>query len=361
MKLLITLDFFPERGGIQRYLSGIVKHAYTADDQVLVGCATLPDCNGSGSELSVAPKYVTSIFSPINKKASLVALLFAFLKVCRKNRGTVTVYCGNLYAALVPWVCSFVNKQPYRLYVYGTELEALRVRPVARLLFLSVLNRAEKIISIGGYTSRLLDILKVHGSREIQVPKIDLPLSLQGRCGSIPLQLPQNQPCRILCVGRFVSHKGHEILLRALAGLTYPFWELHLIGSGVLEKHYYSLIKSLGIEDRVVIKTACPDSELAQEYAQAHLFVLPSLQTSGGSEGFGIVLLEAMAHGVAIVASACGGIPEVLDNDNAGILVPPADVASLQTAIKTVLTDSALRQTLVSQAYCRLKEHYVFE
>jgi glycosyltransferase involved in cell wall biosynthesis len=72
------------------------------------------------------------------------------------------------------------------------------------------------------------------------------------------------------------------------------------------------------------------------------------------------VLLEAMAYHIPVIASACGGIPEVLDNGNAGILVEPGNSNALAGAIETLAQDQDHAEQLAARAYSRLLEHYVW-
>jgi glycosyltransferase involved in cell wall biosynthesis len=165
----------------------------------------------------------------------------------------------------------------------------------------------------------------------------------------------------ILCVGRLVCHKGHDVLLEAVSQLPRDRqWYLVIAGNGPLLSSLTRKCIDLGIADRVTFKTGLLDKELEQEYQRASIFVLPTVPVNG-TEGFGIVLLEAMAHRLPIIASNIGGVAEVLDKGSCGVLVEPGDAKRLCDAIRRVADDASLREALTSSALERLRKNYVWQ
>jgi glycogen(starch) synthase len=148
----------------------------------------------------------------------------------------------------------------------------------------------------------------------------------------------------VLFVGRlYLEQKGLDLLLRALAKLPRDLMpDLRLVGEDWGSRpQLVRLASHLGILDRVTMPGRLTRPEVLREYASANLFVLPSRFDS-----FPVVLLEAMAAGLPIIASRVGGIPEVIADGSTGILVPPGDVARLEEAMETALRDAALRRRL---------------
>ncbi len=135
--------------------------------------------------------------------------------------------------------------------------------------------------------------------------------------------------------------KGHGFLLRALSRMRGRLEAVRVIccGSGSLRAELEAMAARLGLGDRVrFIGFADNVPELL---AACDAVVLPSLH-----EGMGVALLEAMACGKAVVASAVGGVPEVLGDGAAGILVPPADEEALAGALLRLIADGGLRERL---------------
>jgi glycosyltransferase involved in cell wall biosynthesis len=151
-------------------------------------------------------------------------------------------------------------------------------------------------------------------------------------------------PGRVLSVGRLVPKKGFDDLIRA-AGMLHrrgvPF-ELHLIGGGDLRPELTELAARESVADRVHFHGARPQTELLGEYGSAHVFALsPVVLADGDRDGIPNVLMEAMAAGVPLVATAVSGIPEIIVDDHSGRLVPPHRPDLVAAAIESLLGDAA--------------------
>lgn len=131
----------------------------------------------------------------------------------------------------------------------------------------------------------------------------------------------------ILSVGRFYLRKRIDVLLRAAALLrtAIPEFEVRIVGNGPCNRQWRELSRELKLEGTVTWLGDVPRAELAAEYNRCHAFCMPSVQ-----EGFGIVLLEAMAAGKPIVAARAGAIPEVATYAR---LVEPDKAEALAAAI----------------------------
>ncbi|WP_168185947.1 glycosyltransferase family 4 protein [Magnetospirillum sp. ME-1] len=145
------------------------------------------------------------------------------------------------------------------------------------------------------------------------------------------------RPLRLLFVGQVGVRKGVPELLRAFAALKRPA-ELHLVGP--VEPGFASLLARLAT-DGVVLRGPLPGAALPGEYARADAFVLPSVE-----EGFGMVILQAMAAGLPVVASSATGLPDADPRGQAGLVVPPADIAALTHALDLIVGDTASRRRM---------------
>ncbi|HEV3202001.1 MAG TPA: glycosyltransferase family 4 protein [Bryobacteraceae bacterium] len=134
----------------------------------------------------------------------------------------------------------------------------------------------------------------------------------------------------VLFVGRFYRRKRVDVLLRAAAVLrgSIPNLEVRIVGNGPCARELHRLSRDLNLADSVVWLGDITRGELAAEYRRCRVFCLPSLQ-----EGFGIVLLEAMAASKPIVASRAGAIPEVVPH---GVLVEPGSPEALAAGIQAL-------------------------
>lgn len=153
---------------------------------------------------------------------------------------------------------------------------------------------------------------------------------------------------RLIAVGRLVHQKGFDLLLEAFGRLAsaHPEWILEIWGEGPLRRDLEALRDRLGLQSRVSFPGLTED--IHARYAQADMFVLSSRY-----EGFPNALCEAMANGLAVVATSCsGGVRDILRPGVDGLLVPPDDVDALERALGEALTSAALRAALGSQAKC---------
>ena len=354
MNLLITLDFPPETGGIQRYLHDIVMHTFSGEDVVITGGSRARSVEND----RLYPCRIVRVgfpFARINKKIILIPIVLHVLFYIVKVRN-LRIVAGNVYGALVPWAVSRLMPVRYQVYCYGTELLPPAGRSLRTVLWKSVFTGAETVYYLTGATLKLLGEVYACSRCVRRVPKIDVPvydITENARSGRDVVHL--------LSVGRLVPHKGHANLISALAQLTLQQWRLAIVGEGPEYGRLDRQIRQFSLEGKVTIHTGIADAELPHFYRRADIFVLPSITTLTGVEGFGIVLLEAMAYGAAIIASRSGGIEEVVDNnEDIALLVPQGDRCALQEAIIHLISDTRLRRKMAASAREFLESRYAW-
>ena len=152
----------------------------------------------------------------------------------------------------------------------------------------------------------------------------------------------------LLAVGAVVPRKGYDVLVAALARLKHLPWRLVIAGdcgrSVDTFRRLVADIAALGLSDRVQLAGTVTAEELASLYASADLFVLPSR-----FEGYGMAYAEAIAHGVPVIGTNAGAIPETVPAD-AGVLVPPDDVDMLAATLQRLMDNPAERERLAAGA-----------
>lgn len=154
-------------------------------------------------------------------------------------------------------------------------------------------------------------------------------------------------PLRVLFVGRLTPLKGAAVLLAALREL--PSAEVTLAGDGTERAALEHTAAGLG--GRVRLLGAVPREQVRRLYAEHDVLVVPSgVSALGRSEGVPHVALEAQAHGVPVIASSVGGLPEAVDDGRTGLLVPPGSAPALATALARLHHDRALLERLAAAA-----------
>ena len=161
---------------------------------------------------------------------------------------------------------------------------------------------------------------------------------------------------RLLCVASIESHKGHDQLVMALANTVDLPWQLRCVGALDKDPAFVDRVRRLldrtGVADRVELTGPLAGSDVHRMYDDADILVLAS-----SFESYGMVVTEALAHALPVIATAVGGIPEALgrtaDGRVPGVLVPPGDSQELAAAIRHWLTDPASRRLLRQAAASR--------
>ncbi|MEM1964379.1 MAG: glycosyltransferase [Candidatus Caldarchaeum sp.] len=198
---------------------------------------------------------------------------------------------------------------------------------------------------------------KVYGLR--QVPTIPNGIDLeqyrsdaQQRLHVRAVSKVEDSAVVIVHVGRFNVQKNHEMLLRAFARLRWaePTY-LWLLGDGELMEPMRALARELQIEDRVRFWGI--RSDVAAILNASDIFVLPSRW-----EGLPLSLMEAMAAGLPVVATAVGGVPEIVEHGVSGFLVPNEDEAALVEALQRLIDTPELRRAMGARARARAQERF---
>ena len=215
--------------------------------------------------------------------------------------------------------------KPFLVQVHGTDVELARRVPV---LARAVLSRARLVIAPS--TALATEATRL-GAREVRM----IPWGIQ-----VPGEVADEaEPPEILYAGRLSPEKGIRELVAAAEGLP-----LVVAGSGPLLSEVPG---ALGF---------VPSDELERLYGRAAVVACPSHR-----EGFGVVCAEAMAHGRPVVASAVGGLLDLVAHGETGLLVPPGDAKGLREALTWLLSDGDLRRRMGEAGRARARERLSWE
>jgi glycosyltransferase involved in cell wall biosynthesis len=198
------------------------------------------------------------------------------------------------------------------------------------------LAAAERVITTSPSTARELTGFGVPAERiRVVIPGTDPASPATGSAGP---------PLELLSVATLTPRKGHRVLVEALAGLRDLSWRLCCVGSTTRDPDTTEALRdqivASGLEARITLTGELDDTALQACYREADAFVLASQH-----EGYGMVLTEAIAHGLPVVATRAGAIPETLPA-SAGLLVPSGDPRALEAALRRLIEDADLRSRL---------------
>lgn len=214
---------------------------------------------------------------------------------------------------------------------------------------------ADRIIASGDAIRHLLTDAGVSPSKVIALPAgVDLPRFSPGpSCERIRAELELPGPV-IGSVAMFRGSKGHAQLLEAFdhLGAEFPEARLLLVGDGIRRRSVEQMAEARGLADRVVFTGFRED--IPELLRTMDCFVLASTRTEGVPQS----LLQAMAVGCPVVATAVGGIPEVVEHRVSGLLVPPGDPSALAAAIRGVLLERGAAREMAERARTLVRSRF---
>jgi colanic acid/amylovoran biosynthesis glycosyltransferase len=218
-------------------------------------------------------------------------------------------------------------------------------------------REAEKLLPISRYWQRtLLELGAPAGKLEVLHMGVDCErIPFRPRPPDLPLQ-------RVVGVGRLIEKKGFEFALRAFAEaertLARPL-HFDLVGDGPLRARLERLADELGVRERVQFHGARTTKEVGALLDRAELLLAPSVTAENGDvEGIPVVLMEAMARGLPVISSVHSGIPELVEHDESGWLVPERDVDGLAQALVALAREPKRRLAFARAARARVEADF---
>ena len=276
-----------------------------------------------------------------------------------KEHGVELVYCNNMMVKPLGAPAAQLADVPAVLHVRN-----LHERPFAIALYCQTVARlpavqlviANSAASAAPYRRAVPEkVVVIHNGVDLAeyAPDAVPPASWREQIGAAPDDL------LVGFTGNLVPRKGVDVLIRAFARVQARQPKLRLLIAGRVpigspsdyRARYAELAHSLGVHERVHFLGFVAD--VRPLVRALDVLVLPSLQ-----EPFGRSIIEAMALGTPVIASKVGGIPEVLDDGDDGLLVPPADDVALSQALGRLVGDAGLRATLAERAERKVRERF---
>jgi glycosyltransferase involved in cell wall biosynthesis len=298
----------------------------------------------------------------------LLALLHAFQTGWRAARSPVQVVYipisqgrwGYARDALLMAIVRLLRR-PYIVHLHGANLQSFyrSSRPLERRLIRTTLAWSQRAIALTPDLTRVYDGLVPPERLRVLENGIPDPWPtgvawLHRERAERASQRPS--ALRILFVANRFPSKGAATVVRALAEPALRQARLHLVGDPAPEiiRRTEMLAEGLGVRERVEILGPRVDREKLREFEAADVFAYPT-----ENDGQPLVVLEAMAAGLPVVASRCGGIPETLGDT--GLLIEARDPTGLAEAVGTLIDDPELRDRLGRAARARYVSHYTAE
>jgi phosphatidylinositol alpha-1,6-mannosyltransferase len=325
MPVLVTFDFPPAFGGIQRYVARLADSLASLGERVVVVAPRQPGSSAYDAALTVPVRR----FECSTKVTGIVNAMLATARAYRAgDRWTIASswFPAGLAAALLP--------RPMRgrlaILAHGSEIAA-RPGTLRDRLLRWTLDRSDVIIANSAYTASRVHRVRNHAHVEI-VP-----------CGvdeyTIP-RAPASVPT-ILFVGRLVPRKGVDRLIEALPRLRRRLGDvrLEIIGDGPDRERLRRVAAAMGVANDVFFHGAVSDEERDAAYSRAWCFAMPTRVDGDDVEGFGIVYLEAAMAGLPTIGGKGSGSEDAIVDGVTGYIVDGEQQSAIENALLRLLGD----------------------
>lgn len=284
--------------------------------------------------------------SLVNRFLFFLFLSFFFvssLSLIRSKRITVLYAHWWIPGGLVGWLASMLARKPLLVTLHGTDYRLLKGHRSLRPWAKSIFKRATHVTVVSSFIKEHLVESELVNEEKIKV----LPMPVDTERFTPQKYLKKDKKV-ILCVAKFTTQKGLDSLIEASSILLdkgFDF-EVKIIGGGPEWGRLEKKIKDLGLSQKVFLSDKVLQEKLPSYYQEADVIVLPAIE-----EGFGLVLVEAQLCQRPVIGTRSGGIPDIIEDEKSGLLVPPKDPLSLARAIERVLTDERLASRLAQGGY----------
>lgn len=347
----------PAMGGIESVTESLARGAAAAGHQVTVVCFQKDEVAG---QLPADEGRV--LRAPIDSSRASQPLGWLYLRwALREGRAAqiVHLHAPNMLAMLAGVL---VGRGPKLVVHWHSDVVnkgwlGWLVRP----LEVALLRRADCIVCTSqAYADASLPLRSFN--HKISVVPIGVPdaraTTQEPEATGLPAALHERLQGRrlVLAVGRLVPYKGFDVLVAAAAQLA-PDALVVIVGTGPLRAEIGACIENAGVTDKVLMAGRQSDGVLRALFQRAELFCLPSVERS---EAFGVVLIEAMSHGLPVVTTMIpgSGVPWVNEDGVSGLNVPVGDPTALAAACNQILASDVLRAQLAHGARHRFENRF---
>jgi len=265
-------------------------------------------------------------------------------------------------SGFIGYILSLIFKKKLFITVYGAEFASLEknfsfLNPISK----HGLKKSNKVIAIANFGKNKVIELGIHPNRVEVIRAIPNFIDYQYKeeeKQNFRDSISKSNVKILLFVGRFIERKGIPYLIKALTHL--PRDEIHLIiaGSGPLLQELKKLVQDHNLEKNVTFFINPSDYKLGLLYEVSDIFILPSIVDSNGdTEGLGLVMVEAMKFKIPVIATRVGGIVDVIQHNENGLLANQKDSESLASCIKKLLSDKEFTHKLIDCSQQTMKEY----
>jgi glycosyltransferase involved in cell wall biosynthesis len=336
--LLMTIDFPPMKGGVARYLHQLVK--FFNNDIIVVSDQKRLLSN------RIWPHWIPSVFEFVRRRSDYDTVIISHI----------------LPLGLAAMIAKIVTRKPYVVILHGLDIALAGKSNWKRFLVVRILKSAKFVVTNSYALKEEVEANYKIGKTVVVYPSVD-SLDKEHDVAHLSDMRQKRDITTLLTVSRLVERKGHLLVLDALARLRdsnkLDGIEYVIVGDGPMEDVIRKRIIELKLENVVELKSGLDDNDLAREYHNSDIFIMPTIVIDKfDREGFGMVYLEAAQHGIPSIASLLPGPDEAVLHEQTGLLVEEGNVDEIMKVILKLAKDSDLRKKLGDTAKKRVQTEF---
>lgn len=338
--LLVTRNFPPLIGGMERLNQHICRCLAKTYDVSVAGPKGSAKYHNQNKfvEFSPAPLWLYILSSWVNT-----------IGLAIKSKPDL-VFCGSGAAILAGYFSAKITGAKLVCYLHGLDIIAGSV--IYQNVFIPLIKKSDLILVNSNHSKKLAMSVGINSNKiNILSPGTALPCMenrAQLEAGFRQKYNLGGNPL-LLMVGRLTPRKGiQEFIIKIMSNLLaeYPHLNLLIVGGESLEsiKKYsgisnklHQLIESMGMQQNIRLLGGLSDETLSAAFFSASALIFPVLEIKNDVEGFGMVAIEAAAHGLPSVGFSVGGVPDAIGHGKSGWLVPSGEYENMEQKIKTIL------------------------
>ncbi|WP_048190626.1 glycosyltransferase family 4 protein [Methanobacterium sp. SMA-27] len=336
MKIIQTpVRFYPFTGGVENYVYYMSKELVRLGHDVKVICANEPPSKKEDKVDGIDIKRLSYIAKIANTN---ITPGFPFA-LDREDYDIMHTHIPTPWSADWSSIISKFKKKPlvvtYHNDIIGSGIANYIAKFYNSTALKSLLNNADKIIiTQPNYIKYSLYLDKYEDKIEVVPNGVDVE-----KFKPLNISKTKNTLFFLSLLDEFHKYKGLDFLLKAIVIVKNSIPDINLVigGKGALLDYYRKMVVDLGLTKNVEFHGFIPEEKIVEYYNRSSIFVLPSI--SSLQEGFGIVVLEAMACETPVISTEIVGVAADVKKSNSGIIIPPKDADQLAEAIIKILND----------------------
>lgn len=345
--MLVTNDFPPLHGGIQRFMSRIAHELALCDETVVVVAPRIAGSEG----FDRGERFRILRYPGFERVSSFAAMTLWLVRACIGAKNSYTIasmwFPGGLAAALLP---RFLRGR-LGVLAHGTEIAPER-NGLRRHVMRHVFKQADVVVANSRFTRDLLAQAGVRRNVAIVHPGID----------DDPITPARATRPTILSVGRLIPRKGFDKIIEALPAVLkrFPNAIYEIVGTGRQRGELEALARQCGVKEHVAFLGGVDDAQVRAAYSRAWCFALPVRAIGSDVEGFGMVYLEAALACLPAIGGRGSGAEDAIAADETGLLVDGTSTEEVAEAILTLLADPQRAAAMGLRARERAREHFTW-